>query len=224
MVLLSARWLMNIVHVIDYGVGNIFNVVRALKHLGFMVELYEHGTQWQDPGCVILPGVGAFGDCMQALEQRSFIDPIKKYVGNGGFLIGICVGMHLLADSGEEFGIHQGLGLVSGTVKHLSTNINARIKVPHIAWSPLLSSTANSILNESYFNQQYYFVHSYKFCVNNREDELAYTEYGGAHVSAIVGHNNVVGVQFHPEKSGEVGLQLFKSLIELSVKKQNLIS
>lgn len=202
------------VHLIDYGIGNIFNIVRALRHIGIEVILCQTPKLLREADCVLLPGVGAFGNCMEALKQRGFIEPIKQYVQNNGFLLGICVGMQLLADKSEEFGVHQGLGLIPGTVKHLKDVIpnKNKITVPHIAWREVVVTDQAQLL----LNSSYYFVHSYVFCCDNPENEIAHCLYENVQVVAIVGKGNVYGVQFHPEKSGENGLRLLKFFIQQS--------
>jgi imidazole glycerol-phosphate synthase subunit HisH len=197
--------------IVDYGVGNLRSVQKALERVG--AEAVVSG----DPGSldaargVILPGVGAFGDGMAQLRARGLVEPVLRQVEVGKPLLGICLGMQLLFEESEEMGRHTGLGLLPGRVVRFA---EGDLKVPHIGWNqlqvrqdPLLAGFANG----SYA----YFVHSYYVAPAEAEDVLATTEYG-LQFAAVVGRDQVWGAQFHPEKSQEVGLRLLQNFAGLA--------
>jgi glutamine amidotransferase len=206
--------------VIDYGLGNIRSVMRALAHENVEAKLSSDPHEILSASRVILPGVGAFADGMAGLKERNLIDPLLRYIDSGKPFLGICLGMQMLFDSAEEFGHHQGLGLVSGRVSRIpNSDLNGDpIKVPHMGWSPLLlpsgkESWKNSILDGIKESSSVYFVHSYAGNPKNQKDRLANTSYGGNLILAAIQKTNIFGCQFHPEKSGPIGLQILRNFL-----------
>jgi glutamine amidotransferase len=201
--------------VIDYGIGNVHSVVKALTFVGADVTLTA------DPGAIavasqlVLPGVGAFGDGMRELTQRGLIAPIVEAVAKGTPLLGICLGMQLLLDESDEFGTHRGLGLIPGSVRRIEPTDGA--KVPHVGWNRLEPaagrSWAGTILANVTPGTPVYFVHSYAAHPASEGHRLADTTYGGHTVSAAICRGNVTGCQFHPEKSGPVGLSMLEQFV-----------
>jgi glutamine amidotransferase len=200
------------VTVVDYGIGNLHSVVKALKHEGADV------TVTADPDAVIqaerlvVPGVGAFRDGMQGLHDRHLVDPIRGFAATGRPLLGICLGMQLLLTESEEFGATSGLDLVPGRVVEIRRVPGH--KVPQIGWNriyPAASSTwQDSVLGGLAPGVMVYFVHSYTAVPERPEDRLADARYADQVISAAVQRDNVVGCQFHPEKSGPAGLTILQ--------------
>lgn len=206
--------------VIDYGLGNIRSVMRALAHENVEAQLSSDSNEILSASRVILPGVGAFADGMAGLKERNLIDPLLRYIDSGKPFLGICLGMQMLFDYAEEFGHHQGLGLVSGGVSLIpNSDLNGDpIKVPHMGWSPLLlpsgkESWKNGILDGIKESSSVYFVHSYAGNPKNYQDRLANTSYGGHLILAAIQKANIFGCQFHPEKSGPIGLQILRNFL-----------
>ncbi|OEF97841.1 imidazole glycerol phosphate synthase subunit HisH [Desulfuribacillus alkaliarsenatis] len=196
--------------VIDYGMGNLRSVTKALEKLGYEPQIVDKPGQLKDANGVILPGVGAFGDAMENLQTQNFIPAIKEFINTGKPFLGICLGMQLLFDSSNEMGEHQGLGLIPGKVVRFQGNF----KVPQMGWNQLqLHDDNHYIFNNISTGGHVYFVHSYHAKVDNPDHVLATTDYH-SDVTAIVGRDNIVGMQFHPEKSSEVGLQLLRNFGE----------
>jgi len=200
-----------VITVIDYGRGNIFSIGQALKHLGAEYEICSDAARIADAECLILPGVGAFGDTMSELHQRKLVEPIRSRAQGGVPLLGICVGMQLLASEGEEFGKHQGLGLVPGQVNRLPAgdSLAKPVRVPNVGWRRVTFHPRGgdqTIISKG--DAMVYFVHSFALDPDDPDDVLASIEINGQKVTAAVQRDNVVGYQFHPENSGEVGLDL----------------
>ena len=208
------------VTVVDYGLGNLFSISRALSALGAVAEVTSNPEAVRQARWVILPGVGAFGDGMQQLHVRGLVESIRAFVQSGGPLLGICLGMQLLFSESEEFGRHEGLALLPGKVVRLrDADVSGRrVKVPHIGWSELRPSRSvgewsATILEGLAAGDAMYFVHSY---VPTPEDEavtIAQMHYGGHPYAAVVGQGRLAGCQFHPEKSGETGLRLLRNFL-----------
>ncbi len=192
--------------IVDYGVGNLRSVQKGLERVGAEAVVSDHAAVLDAAQGVILPGVGAFGDGMDNLVARRLVEPVLRQVEAGKPLLGICLGMQLLFDESEEMGQHQGLGLLPGRVVRFP---EGDLKVPHIGWNQLVGirgPVLEGIRDESYA----YFVHSYYALPQEPADVLATTEYGFDFAS-VVGRGKVWGVQFHPEKSQEVGLRLLEN-------------
>lgn len=206
------------VGVIDYGVGNLGSVVRALEELRVQPVLLDRALDLHGVDCLILPGVGSFGDCKHLLDAGGWTSALIEEVrGYKRPLLGVCLGMQLLADNsteGAENGIPiEGLGFVPGEVRHLG-ELGAELRVPHVGWNNIVVTQKNDpLLRGIPDGTDYYFVHSYAFVPKFTDDVLAYTEYG-AKVTAVVRRDHVWGTQFHPEKSSKAGFRLLKNFIE----------
>lgn len=201
------------VGIIDYGVGNLFSLLSSLAYLGIEGRLVSDEKSIRESERIILPGVGAFGDAAKALAKNGLDEIIKSEAANGKKLMGICLGMQLLFENGYEFGEHKGLGLIPGSVVSIKPLINEN-KIPHIGWNSLaLSQNKGDIYKYTENGEYVYFVHSFHAeCPN--EYITATTEYGGI-LTASVQNGNVMGAQYHPEKSGDAGLKILKSFCEL---------
>jgi imidazole glycerol-phosphate synthase subunit HisH len=199
------------VALVSYGMGNLASVRRALEELGAHVLLAEHPAALFEADRVVLPGVGAYGECMTRLSAAGFADPIRRIVGEGRPLLGICVGMQMLADAGEEYGEHRGLGLVGGRVRRLD-DLGCRLRLPHMGWNGLDFDEGNPLFAGLPQGADVYFVHSYGFDPSSINGAAATTDYG-VPVVAAVRSRNVFGTQFHPEKSSSVGRRLLANFL-----------
>jgi len=212
-----------VVTVIDYGVGNIFSVCRALEHCGADVRLSGVPEEILSAEMVILPGVGAFADGMAGLASRGLVAAVKEYAATNRPLLGICLGMQMLMDSSEEFGMQDGLGLIPGKVTAIPSTggDGAPHKIPHIGWNELLvpegADWKGTVLENTASGSSVYFVHSFAAVPECPEHRLAECDYNGRKICAAVRSGLVFGCQFHPEKSGEVGLSIVKSFLTLKV-------
>ncbi len=209
------------VTVLDYGVGNLLSVSRALEQCGARVAITSEATAILAANRVVLPGVGAFSDGMAALRTFGMDDVLRRVAAKGTPLLGICLGMQMLSDESEEFGVHSGLGLIPGRVVKIpaSAVTGVPLKIPHIGWNELLmpiyrNSWQGSLLATVETGQAVYFVHSFMAEPISPAHRLADCLYGGNVISAVIENDNVMGCQFHPEKSGEVGLQILKNFLQ----------
>ena len=202
------------VAVVDYGVGNLFSLCSSLAAIGAEAVVTDDPAVLAAADRIILPGVGAFGDAADKLRERGLFDVLRDLAAKGKPLMGICLGMQLLFEKGFEYGEHEGLGLIKGEVRPIAEVIPADLKIPHIGWNALLFTGEKSpifrYLDEGDF---VYFVHSF-YGKNDDGSVIATAEYG-AHLTAAVGRGNVYGCQFHPEKSGNVGLKILKAFCEV---------
>jgi imidazole glycerol-phosphate synthase subunit HisH len=206
--------------VIDYGVGNLLSVRRALEHCGATVAVTADPAAILSAKCVVLPGVGAFAKGMSEL-CRTGLDAVTREVAARGIpLLGICLGMQMLLDESEEFGSNRGLGLIPGRVIALAptTAEGGLRKIPHIGWNGLLpagerKNWLGTPLHELQVGDAVYFLHSFMADPAHLEDCVADCLYGGTKVSAAIGRANVFGCQFHPEKSGQIGLKVLKAFV-----------
>jgi imidazole glycerol-phosphate synthase subunit HisH len=210
------------VTIIDYGIGNLLSVARAFEHCGAAPVVTGSPEAIRAAELLVLPGVGAFADGMQGLRDRGLIGPIKEFAASGRPFLGICLGMQMMLDAGEEFGLHEGLGLIPGKVVAIpSTGTDGRPhKIPHIGWSPLelpapAPSWAHTILEGIAPGAAAYFVHSYTAHPSDAGHRLADCHYDGRLISAVVRSGSLYGCQFHPEKSGEVGLAIVRNFLRL---------
>ena len=212
------------VSVIDYGSGNLLSVQRALEHCAGQVVLASTPEQIRRAERLVLPGVGAFADCMSRLRNLELIEPLLEVAGSGRPFLGICVGMQILMETGHEFGTHAGLGLLAGDVQSIPQKDTGgvQLKAPHIGWNRLIPPQgATSRWNDSFLegglpgDSQVYFVHSFVAQPDDPHDILAECIYGGHRLCAAVQRENVMGTQFHPEKSAEAGLTLLKRFLDI---------
>lgn len=200
---------MNII--IDYGLGNIDSVKRAFKKAGIETKVSKDIDEIKNCNSIILPGVGAFRDAIDSLTNMNLIPVIKEQVEKGKFIIGICLGMQLLYDKSYENGEYEGLGLIEGTIE----KIDVDLKIPHMGWNNIKSHKNDPILKYINEDEYVYFVHSY-YAKSKNEELVAYANYG-INVPAIVRKNNIYGIQFHPEKSSQVGLKILKAYREMII-------
>ena len=200
--------------IIDYGMGNLKSVYNALKKVNFDCQISSEVTDIEMADKLILPGVGAFKDAMDNLQNLDLILPIRKKVNDGCPLLGICLGMQMLFEEGYECELRKGLGFIEGKIKLMNSKEN--LKIPHIGWNRLEFNRENKILNNINKESFVYYVHSFMATEMIDENLIAYSKYGDINIPAIVNKGNVYGMQFHPEKSGEVGLKILKNFGVLS--------
>ena len=209
------------VTVVDYGVGNLFSVQRALEHCGASVQLSSRDADIAAADRIILPGVGAFADGMQGLRDRGLIEPISRFAATGRPMLGICLGMQMLATTSEEFGESMGLGLIPGRVRQVPTSTveGQPHKIPHIGWSEIAHASGGgwdgTILEDTAEGTPVYLVHSFHLVPDDPAHLLADCGYGGHRVTAAVRSDKIFGAQFHPEKSGKEGLKMLAAFLRL---------
>ncbi|UPT74551.1 MAG: imidazole glycerol phosphate synthase subunit HisH [Elusimicrobiota bacterium] len=203
--------------IVDYGLGNLLSVARAVRAAGGEPEISSDPADVAGAERALLPGVGAFGDGIKGLRERGLVDPLRAYAKSGRPLLGICLGMQLLMDRSEEFGDHEGLGLVPGTVKRLPGGTGG-LKLPHVGWSALkpASPWPGTPLAGTAAGAEFYFVHSFAAVPSDPSHRLADCGYGENDFCAALRRGSVVGCQFHPEKSGPAGLDILKRFLEAS--------
>lgn len=225
------------VTIIDYGIGNLRSIEKAFEHVGADVLRTDDPQDVTEADRLVLPGVGAFGACIDEIRARDLEQPILDAIDRGVLFLGVCVGMQLLFDVGEEHGEQQGLGVLPGRVVHFNAEAavtanacitddgtagvitqpepDTALKVPHMGWNTLEPTRSSPLLDGIDAGDYVYFVHSYHAAPTRAEDVLATTTYGHP-FPAIVERDNVFGVQFHPEKSQDVGLQLLRNFATLA--------
>ena len=199
--------------IIDYGVGNLFSLVSSLKSIGVDAVITSDPKVIENADRLILPGVGAFGDASEKLATSGLEGIIKNAVEKGTPLMGICLGMQLLFEKSFEYGEHQGLGLLKGNVIGMEGTIPKELKIPHIGWNSLKFTSTSPIFKYINEGDCVYFVHSF-YAVDCEDSLIATAEYG-RDLTAAVQKGNVYGCQFHPEKSGSVGLKILKAFSEV---------
>jgi imidazole glycerol-phosphate synthase subunit HisH len=209
------------VAVMDYGVGNLLSVRRALEHCGASVKVTADRDALMSAPRVVLPGVGAFANAMAELRNRGLDAVAKQVAASGVPLLGICLGMQMLLDESEEFGVTAGLGLIPGRVVPVpaTTAAGDGQKIPHIGWNALVlperrAGWDGALLRHVRPGEAVYFVHSFMADPRDPEHRVADCLYGDQRISAIIGRGNVSGCQFHPEKSGDVGLRILRAFLE----------
>ena len=198
--------------VIDYGVGNLFSLSSSLEAIGAKSVITSDPKIIKDAEKIILPGVGAFEDAMKKLSSTGLDEIVKAEVFSGKKIMGICLGMQMLFEKSYEYGEHKGLGLLRGSVVPMEGAIPAELKVPHIGWNALHLKASHPIFKYVKENDSVYFVHSYY--ARDCEDSLLATAEYGKELTAAVALGNISGTQFHPEKSGSVGLGILKAFSE----------
>jgi imidazole glycerol-phosphate synthase subunit HisH len=194
--------------IIDYGMGNLRSVSKAFEAVGHKAVVTRDAAVIKNAGHVVLPGVGAFGDCMGNLERYGLIDPVRAAIQSGKPFLGICLGLQLLFTESEEFGTHKGLGIIPGKVRRFA--VDPTLKVPHMGWNQVNVQRPCPLFDGIADGSNWYFVHSYFVDPADRGVVATMTTYGAPFVSSIW-KDNVVACQFHPEKSQAVGLQLIKN-------------
>ncbi|MBU2113446.1 MAG: imidazole glycerol phosphate synthase subunit HisH [Gammaproteobacteria bacterium] len=206
------------IQVIDTRTNNLSNVLRALSACQLNFEVIYSAADLKTGSVVVLPGVGAFASCMTSLTDAGFASALKTHLTLGGKLLGICVGMQALAKLSTEFGQHKGLGLIDARVEHLSAAITEPVMTPNVNWLPLHCDSGRFA---EFSGADVYFVHSYHMC-HFRQPELVVgtVNYGSQQLCAIVDQGAVIGFQFHPEKSGDVGLRILAHTIALLQKSE----
>ncbi len=202
--------------IIDYGVGNLFSLSSSFKKIGADILITSDKEVIESADKIILPGVGAFADAAKKLRDSGLDLVIKNAAQNGKKIMGICLGMQLLFEKSYEYGEHQGLGLLKGSVVPMENSIPANLKIPHIGWNALHFKKKSNLFK--YINQEdcVYFVHSF-YADDCEESVIATAEYG-KEITAAVEMRNVCGCQFHPEKSGNVGLNILRAFCETEDK------
>lgn len=213
----------NRITILDYGMGNLLNVARAFEHIGADVTITDSREVAVNAERLVVPGVGAFRDSIAEVRRLGFDDLIRNYVGTERPFLGICVGMQMLFDGSEEFGSHEGLGIIPGQVKaipNISTEGHAQ-RVPHIGWNELVDTELGRSWDGTLLDGMesaataVYFVHSFAAQPTNAGDRLAECIYGGHRICAAVQRGNVMATQFHPERSAEQGLNVLRRFMSL---------
>lgn len=206
--------------IVDYGYGNLHSLSKAMVYLGAEATISSDPRDILSADALILPGVGAFGDGMAELIKRGLKEPILQACASGKPILGICLGMQFLFDRSFEFGEHQGLGILKGSVNKIEVDEKESAKIPHMGWNSLRlpegrmdwkGTALDGIANGS----EVYFVHSYVGYPEDLSDIIADTYYGGRSFASVVARGKVTGVQFHPEKSGETGIAILKNFLSL---------
>ena len=200
--------------VIDYGVGNLFSLLSSLNYVGLDTKLTNNIEEIKNAEGIILPGVGAFRDAIGNLEKYGLKETLISEAKKGKPFLGICLGMQMLFEKSYEYGEYEGLGLINGTVEEIKKYIpeNSDLKIPHMGWNSLAINDGfkdDKILKDVDNNEYVYYVHSY-FAKTDMKNIIAYSEYV-TKIPGIVKNENVYGMQFHPEKSGDTGLKLLKN-------------
>ncbi len=198
--------------IVDYGLGNLFSVKKAFEALGNDALITNDPDAIKKADRVVLPGIGAFGDGMNYLKEKGLDEALTEAViRQGKPFLGICLGLQLLAETGEEYGTHTGLGWIRGRVRKIDVK-SSGLKIPHIGWNDIALRNDSPLLDNVRAPKDFYFVHSYQLECADSADVVAITEYGEI-ITAAVQHGNIFATQFHPEKSQDHGLQLLKNFI-----------
>lgn len=228
-----------LVTIIDYGMGNLFSIKHACDQVGMKTQVTSEKQGLSGAEVVILPGVGAFGDAMRILHSLDLVAPLREHVNQGKVLMGVCLGMQLLMEEGEEFGTHRGLGFLPGTVERFETPREGvkTLKIPHVGWNGIFPDAESALnqgktqecppawrgtpLQETPAGAYMYFVHSYCVKPVNPADTLAFTRYGDQVFCSGVRRDNIIAFQFHPERSGTDGLAIYRNLTALVRRESN---
>ena len=200
------------IKILDYGVGNLSSIYQAFEKFDVKVSYAKNSKDIMEADQLILPGVGAFSSAMSKLENLDLVEPIKKFAISGKNILGICLGMQILFEKSYEFGEHQGLALIEGNVEKIKHQNG--YKIPNISWSTLNINCKDHKIFKNTNDDAFYFVHSFTAKPKNIEENLATSTFGDHNLCAIAGYENVIGTQFHPEKSGKKGLNLIKNWLD----------
>lgn len=208
--------------IVDYGAGNLGSVFKAFRYIGADVKVTSDAEEVLNSDGLVLPGVGAFSHCMDGLEGVGLTQVVKDFIHSGKPFLGICAGLQMLFDYSEEKGVRSGLGILPGKVVRFSfdsshlddSNTSKSLKIPHIGWNALEFENNSSLFDGVREGDRVYFVHSYYAVPAQEMDSIATTEYGYRFCSAVK-HNNVYATQFHPEKSGSIGLRILENFTRL---------
>jgi imidazole glycerol-phosphate synthase subunit HisH len=207
--------------IVDYGMGNLFSVSKALERMKTPYFISQHRDSFKEADALLVPGVGSFRDAMGALNQMGLAKMIREFASTGKPVLGICLGMQLLFEESTENGLTKGLGLLPGKVERFKgvTPDGEKYKVPHMGWNKLRFIGVSPLL-DSLDEDFVYFVHSYYVKASEPDVLVAVGDYHDVAVPAIVGRGNIFGMQFHPEKSSEMGMGLLRNFVELAADKE----
>ncbi len=210
------------ISIIDYGIGNLYSVLKACEFVGINAEITNDKNKIISSDAIILPGVGAFSEAMNSLNSLDLVNPIVDFSKSGKPLMGICLGMQLLLSESEELGSTKGLGIFDGVCKRFpQSNGNLKLKVPQINWNGIypnnnnLNFKPNTPLEDIKSGEHMYFIHSYYACLVNEDEILSKTIYGGIEYCSSINKKNIFGFQFHPEKSAKEGLNIYKKFNDI---------
>ncbi|MEI6306326.1 MAG: imidazole glycerol phosphate synthase subunit HisH [Deltaproteobacteria bacterium] len=204
--------------IIDYGMGNLRSVQKGFEKIGAEAVVTADPQMLLDAERIVLPGVGAFADCMRNLEQAGFVEPILKVIAEGRPFLGICVGMQLLFSDSEEFGLYRGLGVIPGHVQRFPEGMHEnseKLKVPHMGWNQISFKRRPPPFEGVAEGANVYFVHSY-FVKPDHDDVIATTTGYGFEFCSSIWKDNIIATQFHPEKSQDIGLRILKNFAEMN--------
>jgi|SRR3989344_1889858 len=205
------------ISIIDYGVGNLHSLLKAVQNFAVNVKITDDSEEIASSDALILPGVGAFQAGMEGLAVRGLTSTVKNFAASGKPILGICLGAQIMLDKGFEFGEFEGLGLIPGKVVHFPT-LAEKEKIPQIGWNdiypPAEKGWSDPILKTIPVNSSVYFVHSYILEPEKQENALARAKYGGYEFCAAIRKGKIIGTQFHPEKSGKIGLEIIKNFVD----------
>jgi glutamine amidotransferase len=196
--------------IVDYGAGNLRSVVNAVAKLGYQSEVTSSPDRVLNARAVILPGVGAAADTMKNLEASGMAEPIRRFIAEGRPFLGVCIGMQVLFTGTEEGGWHECLGIIPGTVRRLPPGL----KIPHMGWNQVAQKVSHPIFDGISDNANFYFVHSYYVEPDDESLVAGETDYGIT-MCSVIAKDNLVATQFHPEKSGDIGLRLYDNFIKI---------
>jgi imidazole glycerol-phosphate synthase subunit HisH len=198
--------------VIDYGAGNLRSVARAVAHAGYEANVTADPGELAAADAVIMPGVGAAADTMRNLREHGMVEPVRAYIASGRPFFGVCMGQQALLSMSEEGGEHECLGIIEGRVRKLPGGLPGAEKVPHMGWNRVQQASAHPIFNDIPDGSYFYFVHSYVPEPVDEDVVIGTTDYGITFAS-VLARDNIVATQFHPEKSGDMGLQMYANFL-----------
>jgi len=204
--------------IIDYGMGNLRSVANAFNAIGYLASIVKNPNDLSQASHIVLPGVGAFGDGMKNLRLSGWLDILEReIIEKRKPFLGICLGMQLLATMGTEYGLHEGLNWISGTVKKIESN-DPQIRVPHVGWNDVLFLKKDELYKDLGDSQAFYFVHSYVFDVKDKSSVVSGLTGHGIEFISSIEKDNIYATQFHPEKSQKIGLKVLENFIKSTVK------